>query len=286
MYYLGIDAGGTKCRARLTNHVGQILGTGEAGSSNLAGGCKQVFKALQSAYQQALNAAGISEKQWSDIHAGIGVAGFSRKEMRAALECCTFPFCTTQIVSDGHIARLGAHGGADGGVVILGTGSIAIGRVEGQDIRIGGYGFPISDEGSGAYIGLQAVRKTLRASDGRIEQTELTRSMLSQFDNKIHAVIGWMDQARAKDYAKLAPKVVNAADHGDVHGRDILKHAAHHVELMIRGLFARGVNKCALLGGISEPLIPWLSPDVREQLVAPQGDALDGALYLAQAKHQ
>ena len=66
------------------------------------------------------------------------------------------------------IACLGAHGGRDGGIVIAGTGSVGLAMVNGREFRIGGYGFPISDEGSGAEIGLHAIRLALRAHDKRI----------------------------------------------------------------------------------------------------------------------
>src|SRR5436190_1059620 len=77
-------------------------------------------------------------------------------------------------VNDATIACLGAHGGYDGGVVLVGTGSVALAIVNGREIRIGGYGFPISDEGSGAALGLAALRLALKAHDGRIPGTRLT----------------------------------------------------------------------------------------------------------------
>jgi glucosamine kinase len=90
-----------------------------------------------------------------------------------------------------------------------------------------------------------------------------------------------MDQACATDYATLAPLVAQAAKDGDHHGRVITQHAAHHIEMMVRGLFKAGIPRCALLGGLADLMTPWLSPDVRAMLVEPAGDALDGALQMA-----
>src|SRR5437764_1049925 len=64
-------------------------------------------------------------------------------------------------------ANLGAHAGGDGGIVIVGTGSIGFARVGEEVYTIGGYGFPVSDEGSGADLGLSAIRRSLWARDGR-----------------------------------------------------------------------------------------------------------------------
>ena len=77
------------------------------------------------------------------------------------------PFRSVVYANDATIACIGAHGGTDGGIVIVGTGSVGFAVVEGREIRVGGYGFPISDEGSGADLGLHAIRLALRAYDER-----------------------------------------------------------------------------------------------------------------------
>ena len=192
-----------------------------------------------------------------------------------------FPFAKTSIDSDANIANLGAHSGGDGGTVTIGTGSIAIGRVGGKNIRMGGYGFPISDEGSGAYIGLQAIRITLRASDGRVDHSDLTNTLFDKYGRETAAIVDWMDKASATEYAVLAPMVVEAAEAGDFHGRLITNHSAWHIEMMIRGLYKVGIERCTLAGGLAPRLEPWLAPDIRMKLVAPYGDTLDGALWLA-----
>ncbi|WP_017932097.1 BadF/BadG/BcrA/BcrD ATPase family protein [Robiginitomaculum antarcticum] len=281
MYYLGIDAGGTKTRARLINESGEIIGEGLSGPGNARLGVPLVFASISAAYTQAIKAAGLSTKDIASIRAGFGVAGIGRIGALEQLHAQPFPFHKTTIVNDAKIANIGAHSGEDGGIVIIGTGSIGIARLDGKDIRAGGYGFPISDEGSGAYIGLQAVRITLRASDGRLEHSDLTQKIFDKFDRDTHAIVSWMDQATATEYATMAPDVVDAAESGDYHGRLITSHAAWHIEIIVRGLFGLGVPRVALLGGLASRIEPWMSPDIRLKLTQPQGDALDGALWLA-----
>lgn len=285
MYFLGIDAGGSKCAARLTDTSGRILGTGLAGPANANIGIAKVFAAIMGAANQATAEAGLDGKAVSQIHAGIGVAGISRAGALAALKSQGFPFAHTHINNDGFIANMGAHGGQDGGVVIVGTGSIAIGRVgghaQGKDIRIGGYGFPVSDEGSGAYIGLEVLRMVLMAADGRIEHSDLTRELLAKYKNDTAQIVGWMDKASATDYGTLSPYVMHAAEAGDANGIIIIKAAARHVELMIESLYKHGVPRVALFGGVAPHLKPWLSAAIQKKLGDPKGDALDGALWLA-----
>jgi len=281
MYFLGIDAGGTKCCARLTNASGHIVGRGLSGPANVRIGVSKVFDVVANAYHQAIGQAKLDDQAIAGIQAGIGMAGIDREGAKDELLAQPFPFHSIMLNSDGFIANMGAHSGRDGGIVSIGTGSIAVGRVAGKDVHIGGYGFPASDEGSGAYIGLQAIRMMLRASDGRIPQSDMTNTFFQRFDNRTRTVIGWMDKASATDYAALAPLVVQAAETGDEVGRAIIQQAAHHIELMVRGLYESVVPRCALTGGLSEHIEPWLSSDIRAKLVVPEGDALDGALWLA-----
>lgn len=281
MFYLGIDAGGTKSKARLTDADGHIIGEGVSGPGNLRVGASAVFDSIAEAYNQAANQAGLSSSQFKSIRAGFGVAGISRPGAKEELQSQPFPFHSVEITNDADIANLGAHSGRDGGICIIGTGSIGIGKVGGKNIRVGGYGFPISDEGSGAYIGLQAIRITLRASDGRLEHSDLTQKVLSRFKGDTQAIVAWMDGATATEYAVMAPDVVNAAEAGDYHGRLITSHAAWHIEIMVRGLLGLNVPRVSLLGGLAPRIEPWMSPDIRLKLTQARGDALDGALWLA-----
>ena len=75
---------------------------------------------------------------------------------------------TPSITTDAHAACVGAHRGRDGGVIIVGTGSIGWAKLNGRHYRVGGWGLPVSDEGSGAWLGREALRRVLWAHDGRV----------------------------------------------------------------------------------------------------------------------
>jgi len=77
--------------------------------------------------------------------------------------------------------------------------------VAGRECRVGGYGFPISDEGSGADLGLNAIRAALRAYDERAVASGLTRDIMARFTNDPFQAVAWMDQATATEYATFAP---------------------------------------------------------------------------------
>lgn len=280
-YYLGFDAGGSKCRARLINSEGAIVGHGEGGPANTRLGLDAVHDRLLEVGAMATGMAGLSKNAMADIAMGAGVAGLSRPGMREAFAALRFPYGSCAFESDGMIANLGAHGGADGAILVIGTGSIAHVRQEGKSFSIGGYGFPISDEGSGAALGLSAMRHALRALDGRTKPTPLSSAVTARFGHEVTRAIAWMDGATPTDYAALAPLVMDFAEAHDEIARSIVEDAVLHIERFIETIFQRGAQRCSLAGGLSQRMRPWLRERTVARLVPAMGDPLDGALYLA-----
>lgn len=279
--YLGVDGGGTGCRARIETADGRVLGQGLAGPAATRFGIERSWAAIEAAARAAIEEAGLGEAEVARVAAGIGVAGFGRKGARAALEAIPHPFASIRFATDGLIACLGAHAGKDGAIVICGTGSCGLGRVEGRDLRVGGWGFPISDEGSGADLGLQAIRFALRAADGRAEASALTRAVLARFEDDPLEAVAWMDRATATDYATFAPLVMRHADDGDPVGRRLVQSGAEQIDGLVRALAERGAPRISLIGGLASAMEPWLAPDVRRRLSPALGDAVDGAIHLA-----
>lgn len=280
-HYIGFDAGGSHCRSRLIDADGKVLGTGEAGPANTRIGVDLVHEQLTDVTMQALSNAGLDSTILRHTHAGLGIAGLSRPGTRDALEAIDFPFASMAFDNDAAIANLGAHAGDDGAVLILGTGSIAFIQVAGERSTIGGYGFPISDEASGAALGLSAMRHALRALDGRTKPTPLSTAVTVRFDHDTRQAVAWMDRAAPKDYGGLAPLVMQHAEAGDEIALSIVLDAVRHIEKFIETIFARGAPRCAMMGGLSSRMRPWLRARTSARLVQARGDGLDGALHLA-----
>ncbi|MER8534143.1 N-acetylglucosamine kinase [Mesorhizobium sp. M1005] len=280
-YFLGVDGGGTGCRARIEDEAGIVLGQGLSGPATTRLGIEVAWASIAKAFGAAIEEAGFAAAEIARIRVGIGVAGIGRKGALEAFHGIDQPFASIDFVSDGVAACLGAHSGQDGAIVIAGTGSIGLGFVEGRDLRVGGYGFPISDEGSGADLGLKAVQFALRAHDGRHERTALLAEVMQRFKDDPFEAVAWMDRASATDYAAMAPMVIRHADQGDPAGRRIVQGAAEQIDTFVRVLFEKGAPRVTLLGGLSSPLEPWLAPDVRRRLKPADGDAVSGAIILA-----
>jgi glucosamine kinase len=279
--FIGVDGGGTGCRARIEDDNGQVLGTGISGAAALRFGIERSFAAVTTACHAALDEARLPRDALKEIVAGVGLAGVGRKGMLEKLQAYPHPFRAVTYVNDATIACLGAHAGRDGGIVIVGTGSIGFAIVGGREIRVGGYGFPISDEGSGADLGLHAIKLTLRAYDERNVATGFTREVMARFHDDPFDAVAWMDRATATDYASFAPLVMRHADNGDPIARRIVRDAAEQIDELVRRLVECGAPRIALLGGLASPMQLWLAPDVQRRIAPVEGDAVDGALLLA-----
>ena len=284
-YFLGIDAGGSHTRARLTNLEGFVLGEAEGGPANARIGLAELQAVLMSVTRDTIAAAGLHDSDMPSIVAGMGIAGISRPGLLQAASELEFPFGAAHLESDAAIANLGAHLGEDGATLVLGTGSVAYIRIGKSCITIGGYGFPISDEGSGAALGLSAMRHALRALDGRTRPTPLSAAVTEKFDHDTGRAIEWMDAATPGDYAAFAPLVMDYAERNDEIARSIVEDAVKHVERFIETIFNKGAPRCALAGGLSRRLQPWLRERTAARLTDSKGDALDGALLLARSAY-
>lgn len=279
--FIGVDGGGTGCRARIENDAGQYLGAGAAGAAATRLGVEASMAAVTRASLAAAADAGLGPEMLEHMRAGVGLAGIGRQGSLEELLRQPHPFHSVVYANDAVIACLGAHSGRDGGIVIAGTGSVALAMVDGRELRLGGYGFPISDEGSGAEMGLQAIRAALRAHDRRARPTALTRELMRRFNNDAYAVVAWSERATATEFASFAPRVLQYAEEGDTTARRIATDAARQIGLLVRRLTDFGTPRVSLLGGLAVPLRAWLDSDVRDALVPPEHDAVAGALLLA-----
>ncbi|RWF36377.1 MAG: N-acetylglucosamine kinase, partial [Mesorhizobium sp.] len=130
-FFLGVDGGGTGCRARIEDEAGTVVGQGLSGPATTRLGIEPAWASVSRAFGAAIDEAGFGPAEIARIRAGIGLAGIGRKGALEALKAIAHPFASIAFVSDGVGACLGAHSGQDGAIVIAGTGSIGLGFVDG-----------------------------------------------------------------------------------------------------------------------------------------------------------
>jgi glucosamine kinase len=280
---LGIDGGGTQCRARLSTYAGNTLGEAATGPANLRIGVGVSLSAVVDAARLCLDRAGLPEQNMARIVACLALAGASEPGHLAAAQSHRHPFRKAVVTTDAHAACVGAHGNKDGGIIIAGTGTVAWAAIRGKTHRVGGWGLPISDEGSGAWIGSEALRRVLWAHDGRIAWTPMLRALFADFADDPHAIVGWIATASPRDFGSFAPRIVDYAGRGDPAAIELMQMAASHINGLAARLIALGAPGLALVGGFAVAVQPWLAPATTMHLVEPAGDALQGALMLARS---
>lgn len=224
-YYIGIDSGGTNTRC-VVGDGRQVLGVGRATGSNIVRvGADAARTGIHAAVMMACKEARIS---LTDVaHACIGAAGISAAGVTESLREIVRAVVpgTVDVVGDHEIAFQAAFDGAAGVIAIAGTGSIAFGRNDrGEEVRAGGHGFAISDEGSAHWIGRMAVSKTLYAIDGG-KTTRLQEAIPETWNIEPSELVRYANASPPPDFAKLCVAVIRGAEEGDEVAISVLRQA-------------------------------------------------------------
>lgn len=270
--FLGIDGGGTGCRAAVADASGRVLGQGNAGPANIFWDMEGATANILAAANAALTAAGGGDL--AGLRAGLGLAGANAAgasdRLRAAL-----PFAQSRIVTDAVTAVKGALGAEDGIVAALGTGSVFAVQRAGRIRQIGGRGLVLGDEGSGAWIGRALLARALRADNGFVPMTPLLQSVIDEHSGP-DGVVAHSISCRPADFAALAPRVI-ASD--DTAALAIQSAALADVREAIDLLQGESALPVVFLGGLG----PWAARCLAGlwSIRAALGSTVDGALLLA-----
>lgn len=277
--YVGVDGGGSKSTVRIENVRGDLLAQTKGGPANIRLATEQAWLTINRLIDQALSIANIP-RQNADLWVGMGLAGC---EIKSAYDLfINFPhdFAHLIVTTDAHTACLGAHAGEDGSIIIAGTGAVGY-QIRGNDrLKVGGWGFPHDDDGSGAWMGLAAVKLTLKWIDGRAPSSLLAEKVYAHFGHNVDRLVAWTDQANATSFAQLAPLVIEASKVSDEAALQIIKKCAKHIDLIALKLLSNAELPIALLGGIACYLEPYLNASVKTFLQLPRYSADIGAIEL------
>ncbi|MFH8133107.1 BadF/BadG/BcrA/BcrD ATPase family protein [Pantoea osteomyelitidis] len=280
-YLLGIDGGGTQCRARLTDRQGKVLAEVAGGPANVWSRFDEALATVNGLIVEALRQADLPQHCLAQTSVAAGLAGANVASVKTRLASWQPPCQQIMLLTDVEIACMGAHGGEPGAVFIVGTGSQGAAWDGERFSLLGGWGFALSDLGSGAELGRRALRLALLAHEEVVSPSPLTHAIMARFDQSAEAMLLWSQQATPADWGRVVPDVFAAASAGDAQGRLLVQQTADNIALMVRRLTARSAGRLSLMGGLALPIQPWLAADVQAMLTLPQGDALDGALRLA-----
>ncbi|WP_421203659.1 BadF/BadG/BcrA/BcrD ATPase family protein [Aeromonas enteropelogenes] len=280
-YWVGVDGGGTHTRARIRNRAGKLLGEGRAAGSNLELGILHAHANVLAAIASARQTAGLGPECEQQMGVGLALASAELADCYHAMLAMPFPFANVKLTSDAFGACLGAFAGQEGAILIAGTGSAGL-IYQGRQIRTcSGRGFPISDLGSGAWLGLRALQQSLLCHDGILPPSTLAVRLMDHFKRDQAQVVRWAARAIPAEYGHFAPWVFDAASDGDELACQLLDETCTQLAQLLDGMQQLGAHRIALLGGIGMRLAPRLA---RFNLATPKADALDGAILFAQSE--
>jgi glucosamine kinase len=293
--YLGIDGGGSKTSC-VVGEERSLLGRATAAGSNVVRvGETKARESLAAAIQQACAAARVSPREV--LRSCVGMSGAGRREISEVVRRIVAELTGGQVVvvGDMETALEAGFSGGPGVVVIAGTGSIAYGKnSQGRTARVGGWGFAISDEGSGHWIGRAAIASAMLAL-GEAETPELLERLMKCWAvSTQEQMVLKANSVPPPDFAALVPEVLRAAESGEPLARDVLVRAGHELaslaSMAMTRLFAGGeAVPVAMSGGVfrhSALLRETFSHGLRARLpeAVVRADVVDpawGALNLA-----
>ncbi|MCL1079460.1 ATPase [Parashewanella spongiae] len=285
--FIGIDGGGSKCRAAIYDADNRKLGEGIAGRANPLFGVEQTFSAIHQATEKALVDSNLPLDMQKSLIAGVGIAGVNVPALFDKVAQWRHPFSEMYLTTDLHIACAGAHLGGNGAVIITGTGSCGFAQVDERQLTLGGYGFALGDKGSGGWYGLKAAEYVLLSLDGFKPHTQLTEKLLHHYS--VDNALGIVENLAGKpssNFAELAAYVFICAKNQDKAAIEILKEGANYISDLARKLLAIRTTRFSIIGGLAEPLLPWLDDDIANQVQPALASPEVGAIYFAQQQMQ
>jgi N-acetylglucosamine kinase-like BadF-type ATPase len=264
---IGLDIGGTKTRG-VRFEDGAVVADESVGSSNV-----QNVTRAEAALHLAELFGRIGGGTVAQVYAGAGgIDTDADAEALAALIAPHVPGARITVVHDSRL--LLAAGGASTGVAVIGgTGSAAWGRNGlGEEARAGGWGYLLGDEGSGYWLGREAVRHSLRRMNQGLEPDGLTTALLASCGvddpNKLIALFHSPDTGR-RYWAEKARLVVDAAAAGHTASQELVDQAGRDLaalaEQAVRQL---GIDGPVILGSGLGMNVPRLQESFRSALAA------------------
>jgi len=280
--FLGIDGGGSKCKAILMNKDNEILGTGISGPGNPLHGFEQATNSITESAKLALKNADLAHIELNELVAGVGLAGVNLPVLFDKMAAWQHPFKTMHLATDLLIACLGAHNGSEGAVMISGTGSCGFSCIDDEQTIVGAHGFPHGDKGSGAWFGLQGVKQVLLSLDGLVEQTIMTDVLLKKLNCKDDTdLVEAVASQKATYYAQQANLVFDAAELGDKVALAIVNEGAEYINSIARTLAAKKPPRMSMIGGLTPRLKPWLATEIKANLEEPLNPPEVGSVLFA-----
>jgi glucosamine kinase len=306
VYVIGIEGQADGTRARLCKVGGEVLGEGRAASSDLSQGVAQAWDNIQLAIFRAVAASGLLEQaptpestqlstqtsaqngaeqppvplHTSNCIIGLGLAGAENPALRQQFLDANPGHTHLRLESNAYTTLMGAHNGHAGAVVMLGTASMAHAQYgDGRRTSIASTQLSLGAQVSAASLGRRAMLLAQRAIETKQNPSTLVQTILGATGGSASAMLSWCCQAKAPDYANLAPLVFDCANQDPLAAK-LIEEAVQTTEQLMLSLDPGKTLPIAILGSLGQRLAERLSSEVRQRIQQAQGDAMHGAMVM------
>lgn len=285
--FIGVDGGASSCKVRVEDAAGNLLGSAKGDATTIKFSTEKAWETILNTINTALPTFLKLEDRQYRFHLGCGLTGC---ELPAACEkflkeVPTY-FSAIRLESDAYTACLGAHAGKDGAIIIIGTGTVGLQIQNGKTTQISGWGFPHGDEGSGAWLGMEAVRLTLQWLDRRFKHanTALLEMIFQKFDRDLTKLVVWANAANSTKFAEITPLIIQQLQQQDSLATMLIQRAAREID-RVGMAFAKYTESdrllpCCLCGGLALLIAPYLTADFKTRIVPCKHDATCGAIFM------
>ncbi|MFK8080163.1 MAG: BadF/BadG/BcrA/BcrD ATPase family protein [Granulosicoccus sp.] len=277
---VAVDGGGSLCRLAAFSPQGDMLGRVVVDRhASLTLGVGAAWQHIE----QGLQAL---RRELGEVATGypcrlcMGLAGSLQQEKRQEFLTLVPNGIAAQLYTDGYAQLMGASEGQPGICLSVGTGSVVHWLdQQGNTGMAGGWGFPVGDQGSGAWLGMRLLQIYIAHLDGNTNFSPLMSMVEERVGSSVSAVQGWTTQTRSGVFAQLAPLVFEAASLHDTVALTLLDQAVEQCLQLVR--LAPDDLPVFVVGGVGEQLSPVISSKLGERLRRSRGDALRGLWHLA-----
>ncbi len=274
MNIIGIDVGGTKSSFVLFDKDGNYLDKVILDSVHFMQKDKETIKKI---LLDGINIL-VDRNSITEYFVSAGIAGYGKNnEIRNYIDSLfleILPLKNYALFSDIEIALTSALGKEDGIVVIGGTGSIAMSRINNEIKRSGGWGYLIGDEGSSYDIAKKSLSIFSKQADGRLIKTNFyyrfkeKLNLENDYDLINIARNEFTDRTKL---AKITKIIYELAKENDEYALNLFKEAANELVLMINSLNNNDTKlTVSYVGGLfnaKDIILPFIEEKLAKNLI-------------------
>ncbi len=272
-----VDGGGSGCRLGAFDNHGCLCATAQDGPASLSLGEEQAWKHIRSGISSLAKQLG-EPADWLPTHLCMGLAGSLQQSRREHFLSLMPKSIKAVLTTDGLGQLLGAADGQAGACLSIGTGSVLHWLdTSGNFDMAGGWGYPLGDEGSGAWLGAQLINAYLWQLDSHQSNDKaapLFHALEQHIGRDPSDVQNWSTCKTSTELASLVPMIISAEEQGDVLANTLLARGTEQCERLLT--LAPDNLPIYIVGGLADIYRPRFQPNIGARIQNPKGDSLSG----------